>query len=69
MIMFLLKLIFLYSKAFINHDKERRLKYIRELSNNKTKINSKALFLHEITNRYKKNMKEMKFLNLCGKIC
>lgn len=44
----------LYSKAFINHDKERRLKYIRELSNNKTKINSKALFLHEITNRYKK---------------
>ena len=33
----------LYSRAFINHDSERRLKYIDDLSNNKTKINSKAL--------------------------
>lgn len=44
----------LYSRAFINHDSERRLKYIDDLSNNKTKINSKALFLHEIVSKYKK---------------
>lgn len=44
----------LYSRAFINHDSERRLKYIEDLSNNKTKINSKALFLHEIVSKYKK---------------
>lgn len=44
----------LYSRAFINHDSERRLKYIDDLSNNKTEINSKALFLHEIVSKYKK---------------
>lgn len=42
-----------YRYAFMKHDMGRRIEYIDKLKNGETKINSNALFLHDIVHTYK----------------
>ena len=41
-----------YDKAFLKHDKERRLEYINDVMNGKTKVNTSVLFPSDIVNSY-----------------
>lgn len=41
-----------YADSFMKHDKERRTKYLEDLSNGKTSINAGVLFPHDIVQKY-----------------
>lgn len=45
----------LYFNAFMKHDETRRMEYIDSLKEGKSKINSNALFLHDIVHKYTGN--------------
>jgi len=42
----------IYKKAFLKHDKERRLQFLEKLKKGETKINSEVLFPHDIVHKY-----------------
>lgn len=41
-----------YGDAFMRHDYDRRVSYLFELEQGKTKINAQAMFLHDIVHKY-----------------
>lgn len=48
----------MYNKAFFNHDRERREKYIEAVKNGEKKINASVLFPHNILQKYYENSKQ-----------
>ena len=42
-----------YASAFLRHDYERRIDYLDDLSEGKTKINCDSMFLYDIVHKYK----------------
>ena len=52
----------LYRNAFLVHDEERRLNYLKDLSKNKSnvKINAKELFAYDICSRYRQDWLDLR---------
>ena len=45
-----------YKEAFMKHDKDRRVKYLEDLSKGKTKINSSTAFPYDIVRNYRERI-------------